>query len=126
VQPQVLKENAKFVYGGNRHNETVGNAKVSRLLLDLKKKEKERVFLLVGNRDVIKAQMATTLNALMQCAKTKEKNKEKNITDFFWRAISEMVRHEIWFQPISHQGESLALAMKTCWEIALPHANFWS
>jgi hypothetical protein len=56
-----LKDGCGLVFGGDCFDKGAGDLRVSRQLVDLKRRHPERVALLIGNRDVNKMRFATEL-----------------------------------------------------------------
>lgn len=56
-----LADHCAFVHGGDAFDKGSGDLRVARLLVDLKQRHPDRVFLLLGNRDVNKLRLAAEL-----------------------------------------------------------------
>lgn len=58
-----LQPNACFVFGGDCFDKGVGDHLIARMLVDLKVRHPDRVFLLLGNRDLNKMKLTSELHA---------------------------------------------------------------
>lgn len=68
----VLRDDCYFVYGGDSVDKGPGDIRLCRALVSLKKKHPDRVFLLVGNRDLNKLRLTSELSTADMARKIDE------------------------------------------------------
>ncbi len=70
---ELRDKGAHFVYGGDCFDKGAGDARLARALVDLKRRHPDRVFLLLGNRDVNKMRLRAELHPVRACVRARRR-----------------------------------------------------